>query len=90
MLPFKLIGSIRKSMKIIRDFKPDAAAGVGGYASGPLLYAASLKKIPYLIQEQNSFAGVTNKRLGKKAAKICVAYDGSGEIFSGRKDHHYR
>jgi UDP-N-acetylglucosamine--N-acetylmuramyl-(pentapeptide) pyrophosphoryl-undecaprenol N-acetylglucosamine transferase len=71
MLPFKLIGSILKSMRIIRDFRPDAAVGVGGYASGPLLYAASLKGVPYLIQEQNSFAGVTNKRLGKKAKKIC-------------------
>jgi UDP-N-acetylglucosamine--N-acetylmuramyl-(pentapeptide) pyrophosphoryl-undecaprenol N-acetylglucosamine transferase len=80
-LPFKLIGSVLKSMRIIRDFKPDAAVGVGGYASGPLLYAASLKKIPYLIQEQNSFAGVTNKRLGKKARKICVAFDGMEQFF---------
>lgn len=80
-LPFKLIGSVLKSMRIIHDFKPDAAVGVGGYASGPLLYAASLKKIPYLIQEQNSFAGVTNKRLGKKAQKICVAFDGMEQFF---------
>jgi UDP-N-acetylglucosamine--N-acetylmuramyl-(pentapeptide) pyrophosphoryl-undecaprenol N-acetylglucosamine transferase len=81
MLPFKLIGSILKSMRIIRDFRPDAAVGVGGYASGPLLYAASLKNVPYLIQEQNSFAGVTNKRLGKKAKKICVAFDGMEQFF---------
>ena len=81
MLPFKLIGSILKSMRIIRDFRPDAAVGVGGYASGPLLYAASLKNVPYLIQEQNSFAGVTNKRLGKKAKKICVAFDGMDKFF---------
>lgn len=81
MLPFKLIGSILKSMRIIRDFRPDAAVGVGGYASGPLLYAASLKNVPYLIQEQNSFAGVTNKRLGKKAKKICVAFDGMDQFF---------
>jgi len=81
MLPFKLIGSILKSMRIIRDFRPDAAVGVGGYASGPLLYAASLKGIPYLIQEQNSFAGVTNKRLGKKAKKVCVAFDGMEQFF---------
>ncbi|MBS1529940.1 MAG: undecaprenyldiphospho-muramoylpentapeptide beta-N-acetylglucosaminyltransferase [Bacteroidetes bacterium] len=80
-LPFKLISSIRKSMKIIRDFKPDAAVGVGGYASGPLLYAASLKRVPYLIQEQNSFAGITNKRLGKRAKKICVAFDGMERFF---------
>ena len=68
-------------MKIIKDFKPDAAVGVGGYASGPLLYAASLKGIPYLIQEQNSFAGITNKWLGKKAKKICVAFDGMEQFF---------
>ena len=80
-LPFKLIGSIMNAIKIIKEFKPDAAVGVGGYASGPMLYAASLKKIPYLIQEQNSFAGVTNKRLGKKAKKICVAFDGMEQFF---------
>lgn len=80
-LPFKLVGSILKSMRIIRNFRPDAAVGVGGYASGPLLYAASLKGIPYLIQEQNSYAGVTNKRLGKKAKKICVAYEGMERFF---------
>jgi UDP-N-acetylglucosamine--N-acetylmuramyl-(pentapeptide) pyrophosphoryl-undecaprenol N-acetylglucosamine transferase len=80
-LPFRLIGSIMKSMRIIKDFKPDAVVGVGGYASGPLLYAASLKKIPYLIQEQNSYAGVTNKRLGKRARKICVAFDDMEQFF---------
>jgi UDP-N-acetylglucosamine--N-acetylmuramyl-(pentapeptide) pyrophosphoryl-undecaprenol N-acetylglucosamine transferase len=81
MFPFKLIGSVIKSMSIIRDFKPNAAVGVGGYASGPLLYAASLKGIPYLIQEQNSYAGITNKRLGKKAQKICVAFDDMEQFF---------
>lgn len=81
MLPFKLISSIRKAKKIIKEFKPDAAVGVGGYASGPLLYAASKKKVPYLIQEQNSFAGITNKRLGKRAKKICVAFDGMDDFF---------
>ncbi|WP_343531543.1 undecaprenyldiphospho-muramoylpentapeptide beta-N-acetylglucosaminyltransferase [Pedobacter sp.] len=80
-LPFKVIGSVRKAMKLIADFKPDAVVGVGGYASGPLLYAASLKKIPYLIQEQNSYAGITNKLLGKKASKICVAFDGMEAFF---------
>jgi len=80
-LPFKLIGSIMKSIRIIKKFKPDAVVGVGGYASGPLLYAASLKKIPYLIQEQNSYAGVTNKRLGKRARKICVAFDDMEQFF---------
>jgi UDP-N-acetylglucosamine--N-acetylmuramyl-(pentapeptide) pyrophosphoryl-undecaprenol N-acetylglucosamine transferase len=85
MFPFKLISSVFKSIKIIKDFKPDAAVGVGGYASGPLLYAASLKNIPYLIQEQNSFAGITNKRLGKKAKKICVAFDSMDQFFPADK-----
>ncbi len=83
--PVKLLASVRKSMKIIKDFKPDAAVGVGGYASGPLLYAASVKGIPYLIQEQNSYAGVTNKWLAKKASKICVAYDGMEQFFPAQK-----
>ncbi|CAN5245819.1 undecaprenyldiphospho-muramoylpentapeptide beta-N-acetylglucosaminyltransferase [soil metagenome] len=83
MFPVKLLLSVRKSVQIIKDFKPDAAVGVGGYASGPLLYAASLKGIPYLIQEQNSYAGITNKWLGKKAQKICVAFDGMEQFFPG-------
>ena len=80
-LPFKVISSVRKAMKLIDDFRPNAVVGVGGYASGPLLYAASLKGIPYLIQEQNSYAGLTNKWLGKKAAKICVAFDDMDQFF---------
>src|SRR6201991_2853114 len=83
LFPVKLVDSVRKSIKIINDFKPDAAVGVGGYASGPLLYAASLKGVPYLIQEQNSYAGITNKRLGKKARKVCVAFDGMEQFFPG-------
>ena len=81
LFPLKLVMSVWKALKIIREFKPDAAVGVGGYASGPLLYAASLKNIPYLIQEQNSYAGITNKWLGKKAKKICVAFDGMEKFF---------
>jgi UDP-N-acetylglucosamine--N-acetylmuramyl-(pentapeptide) pyrophosphoryl-undecaprenol N-acetylglucosamine transferase len=81
MFPIKLLRSVRKSVQIIKDFKPDAAVGVGGYASGPLLYAASLKGIPTLIQEQNSYAGITNKWLGKNAQKICVAFDGMDKFF---------
>ncbi|OCX51481.1 undecaprenyldiphospho-muramoylpentapeptide beta-N-acetylglucosaminyltransferase [Mucilaginibacter sp. PPCGB 2223] len=81
MFPVKLIKSVFKSMSIIKEFKPDAAVGVGGYASGPLLYAASLKGVPTLIQEQNGYAGITNKWLGKKAKKICVAYDGMEKFF---------
>jgi len=80
-LPIKLVKSVFKALKIIKDFKPNAVVGVGGYASGPLLYAASIKGIPYLIQEQNSYAGITNKWLGKKATKICVAYDGMDKFF---------
>lgn len=83
--PFKLIGSVRKAIRIIKDFQPDAAVGVGGYASGPLLYAASLKGIPYLIQEQNSYAGITNKWLGKKAQEVCVAFDGMEKFFQADK-----
>ncbi|WP_017259661.1 undecaprenyldiphospho-muramoylpentapeptide beta-N-acetylglucosaminyltransferase [Pedobacter arcticus] len=84
-LPFKIIASVLKSLSIIKNFKPDAVVGVGGYASGPLLYAASLKKIPYLLQEQNSYAGVTNKYLGKKAEKICVAFDHMDRFFKAEK-----
>jgi len=80
-LPFKIIESVTKSLKIIKDFKPDVVVGVGGYASGPLLYAASLKGIPYIIQEQNSYAGITNKYLGKRAKKICVAFDNMSAFF---------
>jgi len=85
MFPIKLMNSVRRALKIIKDFKPDAAVGVGGYASGPLLYAASLKNIPYLIQEQNSYAGITNKWLGKNAQKICVAFDGMDKFFPAEK-----
>ncbi len=77
----KLFKSLRKSRAIIRDFRPDIAIGVGGYASGPTLKAAQRAGIPTLLQEQNSYAGVTNKLLGKKAAKICVAYDGMDRFF---------
>lgn len=85
MLPYKLMESIRRSRAIIKDFKPDVAVGVGGFASGPLLIAAGRSGIPYLIQEQNSYAGVTNKKLGRKAAKICVAFDGMEKFFPQEK-----
>lgn len=84
-LPFKVMGSLNKALKLIAEFKPDVVVGVGGYASGPLLYAASLKGIPYLIQEQNSYAGITNKWLGKKAEKICVAFDHMDQFFPASK-----
>src|SRR3546814_5624731 len=74
-LPFKLYKSIRKARLIIHDFQPDVAVGVGGYASGPLLHAAARMDVPSLIQEQNSYAGITNKRLAAKADKVCVAFE---------------
>ena len=81
----RLLKSIRMAKKIIRDFKPDAVVGVGGYASGPTLWAATSLKIPTLIQEQNSYAGITNKLLGKRVAKICVAYEGMERFFPAHK-----
>ncbi len=82
---FKLLISILKSRKIIKSFKPDAVVGVGGYASGPLLYIASKKGIPALIQEQNSYAGITNKLLSKRVNKICVAYQNMERFFPKEK-----
>jgi len=83
--PFKLLGSMLKAKKIISDFKPDVVVGVGGYASGPLLKAATNKGIPALIQEQNSYPGITNKLLATKVQKICVAYDGLERFFPKEK-----
>ena len=80
-LPFKVVKSVRMARKLIKEFKPDIAIGVGGYASAPLLWAASRLGIPTLIQEQNGFAGLTNKILGKKAKSICVAYEGMERFF---------
>lgn len=85
MFPLKVISSVSQAFSLIRNFKPDAVVGVGGYASGPLLYAASLKKIPTLIQEQNSYAGLTNKWLAKSVKKICVAHDGMEKYFPREK-----
>ena len=84
-VPFKLISSICKAGKIIDEFKPDIVVGVGGYASAPLLWRATGKKIPTLIQEQNGFAGLTNKLLAKKVNSICVAYDGMDKFFPAEK-----
>lgn len=80
-LPFKVIRSVRMAKKLIKEFRPDVAIGVGGYASAPLLWAATRLGIPTLIQEQNGFAGLTNKILGKKADSICVAYEGMERFF---------
>ena len=84
-LPFKVIKSIRLAGKIIDEFKPDIAVGVGGYASAPLLWSSCRKGIPTLIQEQNGYAGLTNKILGKKADRICVAYEGMERFFPAEK-----
>lgn len=82
--PIKLWKSLLKCKKLIREFKPDVVIGTGGFASGPLLWAAQLKKIPTVIQEQNSYPGITNKLLSKKAKTICVAYSGLDKWFPQR------
>ncbi|MBS1634790.1 MAG: undecaprenyldiphospho-muramoylpentapeptide beta-N-acetylglucosaminyltransferase [Bacteroidetes bacterium] len=84
-LPFLIIKSLLKTRKIIREFQPDVVVGTGGYASGPLLRAATGKGVPALIQEQNSFAGITNKILSKKVNRICVAYEGMERFFPKEK-----
>ena len=78
---FRLFKSLRMAKKVVRDFAPDIAVGVGGYASGPTLFMAHRSGVPTVLQEQNSYAGVTNKLLAKKAAKICVAYEGMERFF---------
>ena len=84
-LPFKVLKSISMAKRLIRQFKPDIAIGVGGYASAPLLWAAGRLGIPTLIQEQNGYAGLTNKIVGKKAKSICVAYDGMERFFPAER-----
>lgn len=83
--PFKLISSIWKSFRLIKEFKPHVVVGVGGYASAPLLYAACKVKVPALIQEQNGYAGLTNKWLAGKVDKICVAYENMHRFFPKEK-----
>ena len=85
MFPFKLISSLWDARKIVKEFQPDVAIGTGGFASGPTLRVASQKGVPSLIQEQNSFPGVTNRILSGKAKKICVAYDGMEKYFDKDK-----
>ena len=83
--PFKLWKSLQRAKKIIKEFKPDVVIGVGGYASGPTLQMATKLGIPCLVQEQNSYPGITNKILSKKVQKICVAYDGMEKFFPSEK-----
>lgn len=85
MFPFKLIDSLWKSRKIIKDFKPNVVIGTGGFASGPLLQMANAAGIPTVIQEQNSYPGITNKLLSKKASAICVAYENLERFFPAEK-----
>jgi len=85
--PLKLQKSLKLAKKILKEFKPDIAIGTGGYASGPLLWQASRQGIPVVIQEQNSFPGITNKLLKNRAAAICVAYEGISQ-FPAAKTHH--
>lgn len=83
--PLKLVSSLSKSRRILKQFNPDVAIGTGGYASAPLLRMAAMRSIPCLIQEQNSHAGITNKWLSGKVQKICVAYEGMDEFFPSEK-----
>ena len=85
MFPFRLVHSVFKAKKIIKDFNPDLAIGTGGYASGPLIYVAAKQGIPSLIQEQNSYAGITNKILSRYVQKICVAFENMERFFPFEK-----
>jgi UDP-N-acetylglucosamine--N-acetylmuramyl-(pentapeptide) pyrophosphoryl-undecaprenol N-acetylglucosamine transferase len=85
MFPIKLMSSLLKSRKIVKQFKPDVVIGTGGFASGPLLKAASGMGVPTVVQEQNSYPGITNKWLAKNADKVCVAYEGLEQFFPAGK-----
>jgi UDP-N-acetylglucosamine--N-acetylmuramyl-(pentapeptide) pyrophosphoryl-undecaprenol N-acetylglucosamine transferase len=85
LVMFNLFRSLRRARCIIKSFQPDAVVGVGGYASGPVIRIATQYKIPALIQEQNSYAGITNRILGKRADRICVAYEGMEKYFPASK-----
>lgn len=85
LFPFKLISSLWNAKKIVRNFKPTVVIGTGGFASGPTLFIANKSNVPTVIQEQNSYPGITNKLLAKKARKICVAYDKLERFFPAEK-----
>ena len=85
LFPFKLIAGMMQAKKVVKEFMPDVAVGVGGYASGPVLRVASKSGVPCLLQEQNSYPGITNKILAKKAKTICVAYPGMERFFPAEK-----
>ena len=84
-VPFRVLDSVVQARRIVKEFHPDVVVGVGGYASGPLLWSATGMKIPAVIQEQNGFAGVTNKMLGSRVQSICVAYEGMEKFFPADK-----
>ncbi len=85
LFPFKVLSSLMRAKKIVNNFKPDVVVGTGGYASGPVLYMATRNKIPAVIQEQNSYPGITNKILAAKVSKVCVAYAGMEKYFPKEK-----
>lgn len=85
LLPFKLARSLRRARRIIREFRPDVVVGFGGYASAPILWAAQRLGVPTVIQEQNSYAGLTNKLLGRRVERVCVAYEGMERFFPANK-----
>jgi UDP-N-acetylglucosamine--N-acetylmuramyl-(pentapeptide) pyrophosphoryl-undecaprenol N-acetylglucosamine transferase len=85
LFPMRVFRSVRKAGKLVESFRPDAVVGVGGYASAPVLLAATSRGIPSLIQEQNSYAGLVNKLLGRRVNKICVAYEGMESFFPADK-----
>ena len=87
ILPFKIVSSLWKARSILKSFKPDIVVGFGGYASAPVLYISTLLNKPTIIQEQNSYAGVTNKILSKRVNSICVAYEGMEKFFPKEKLH---
>src|SRR5688572_17895828 len=85
LFPVKLMVSYIRALVIVRRFRPDAVVGTGGFASGPMMIAATRSKIPTIIQEQNSFAGLANKQVADKVSKVCVAYDGMEKYFPASK-----
>ncbi|GAA3955314.1 undecaprenyldiphospho-muramoylpentapeptide beta-N-acetylglucosaminyltransferase [Hymenobacter algoricola] len=85
LFPMKVLRSVRKAGKLLEEFRPDAVVGVGGYASAPVLLAATSRGIPSLIQEQNSYAGLVNKLLSRRVDRICVAYEGMDKFFPAQK-----
>lgn len=88
LFPFRVISSLNKARRIVSAYRPDAVVGVGGFASGPLMYVASKRKIPTIIQEQNSYPGITNKILAKRADAICTGFPGMDRWFDPSRTHH--